>query len=131
MNENRVIAVRHYGRLVIVYLATDEGRMSFHLEVIPMKSTFSLGKLLATPGALHALEESGECLMDYVQRHQRKDWGVVDAEDAEANNRSLQDGSRLLSVYVLKSGQRLWLITEAEDDQGKRAATTALLPSEY
>jgi hypothetical protein len=55
-------------------------------------------------------------------------WG---AEDAEANNEALQDGSRLLSAYVLKTGEKLWCIPEAEDDQGNRAATTLLLPDEY
>jgi hypothetical protein len=38
----------------------------------------------------------------------------------------------LLSAYVLKDGKtKIWLITEAEDDNGNRAATTGLLPSEY
>jgi hypothetical protein len=35
-------------------------------------------------------------------------------------------GERILSEYVLRSGEPLWIITEAD-----RSATTLLLPSEY
>jgi hypothetical protein len=47
------------------------------------------------------------------------------------NDESLKDGSRLLSAYLLKDGTKIWIITEAEDDNGKREATTILLPEEY
>jgi hypothetical protein len=43
----------------------------------------------------------------------------------------LIDGSRLLSAYRTALGEKLWIITEAVDDSGNRAATTILLPSEY
>jgi hypothetical protein len=57
---------------------------------------------------------------------------VVGTEDAEANNQALRDGSRLLSAYILNDGKtKIWVITEAEDDNGNRAATTILLPSDY
>ncbi len=60
------------------------------------------------------------------------DWVIVDAGDKAANEQALQDGSRLLSAYLLKDGQtKVWVITEAEGDDGKRAATTLLLPDEY
>lgn len=39
--------------------------------------------------------------------------------------------SRLLSAYLLKDGTKIWIITEAADDNGKREATTILLPEEY
>ena len=97
-----------------------------------MKPLFKPGQILATPGCLEALEKSGQTMMEFLQRHLAGDWGVVCADDAEANRRSLQDGSRLLSAYVLKDGKtKIWIITEAEDDNGNRAATTGLLPSEY
>jgi hypothetical protein len=94
---------------------------------------FKPGQILATPGFLVALEKSGQSFMEFLQRHLAGDWGVVCAEDAEANNQALKDGSRLLSAYVLKdaAATKVWLITEAEDDIGNRAATTGLLPSEY
>lgn len=58
-------------------------------------------------------------------RHIKGDWGDVDDEDWETNNRSLRNGSRLLSVYELNE-ETIWIITEAD-----REHTTFLLPSEY
>ena len=92
---------------------------------------FKLGQVVATPGALEALEKAGQGVWEVLARHVRADWGTVDGEDAEANNQALKDGSRLLSAYVLKTGEKLWVITEAEDDHGNRAATTLLTPDEY
>ena len=69
--------------------------------------------------------------MGVFGRHVQGDWGDVGAEDAEANNESLKDGSRLLSAYILKTGEKVWVITEAEGDDGHRASSCLLLPSEY
>jgi hypothetical protein len=55
----------------------------------------------------------------------------VDQEDRRANDQSLLDGSRILSAYRTSNGEKLWVITEAADFVGKRAATTVLLPGEY
>lgn len=83
-------------------------------------------------GALEAMEKAGQTPWELVALHVAGNWGVVCAEDVEFNNQSLKDGSRILSAYILKDGQtKLWVITEAEDDQGNRAATTLLLPDEY
>lgn len=97
------------------------------------KILFKPGRVLATPGAIEALERSGQNIWVFLSRHLAGDWGVVDAEDAEANNQSLKDGSRLLSAYLLddEAKTKIWLISEAEDDHGNREATTALLPDEY
>lgn len=97
-----------------------------------MTPLFKPGQVLATPGALNALQEAGQSIWEFLgPRHFVGDWGVVDDEDKEANNEALKDGSRLLSAYILKTGVKIWVITEAEDDHGSRAATTALLPDEY
>ena len=92
---------------------------------------FQLGRTLATPGALSALEESGQSPEDFLDRHVRGDWGEVDASDWKANDEALVNGSRLLSAYKTLQGKRLWIITEGTDDSGERAATTILLPEEY
>ena len=55
----------------------------------------------------------------------------VAAQDAKANDEALGNGARILSAYDTQDGTRLWIITEAEDDCGQRAATTILLPQEY
>src|SRR5262249_37743954 len=97
----------------------------------PPGAKFPLGRLVATPGAIEALAESGQTPAFFIDRHLRGDWGDVDAEDWQANDRALQDGSRLLSAYRTLKGKKLWVITEAAGDDGKRAATTILLPDEY
>ena len=87
---------------------------------------FRLGQMLATPGVLQALERSGDSLPVLIRRHQCGDWGETDPEDAQMNEDALREGGRVFSVYILRSGVKVWVITEAD-----RAATTALLPSEY
>ena len=96
-----------------------------------MKSKFSLGRTLATPGALAALEESGQSPVFFLDQHIRGDWGDVSDEDKSLNDAALIDGSRLLSSYRTLKGQRLWIITEASNESGHRAATTILLPEDY
>lgn len=92
---------------------------------------FKPGRIMATPACLQELERAGQNLWEFMARHIAGDWGVVDADDAEANNQSLKDGSRLLSAYLLKTGEKIWIITEAEDENGHRIASTGILPSEY
>jgi hypothetical protein len=92
---------------------------------------FSLGQIVATPGALQALSEAGQTPEFFLAQHAAGNWGNVEAEDRQANERALVDGSRLLSAYRTLKNKKLWVITEAADDSGKRAATTILLPSEY
>ena len=93
--------------------------------------SFGLGAIVATPGALSTLEALGLAPIDYLRRHARGDWGELCEEDKEANAGALRTGARLMSAYALPDGAKLWLITEAEDERGNRAATTLLLPEEY
>jgi len=87
---------------------------------------FSLGLVVATPGALRALEDSGEAAFDLLYRHASGDWGELDEHDQQENELSLREGFRLLSAYRLKTGEKIWIITEAD-----RSATTILLPDDY
>ena len=87
---------------------------------------FDLGTLLATPGALEALEDSGQAPVEFLARHANSDWGDVDAADAAENELSVAEGFRILSAYKTSKGVKLWVITEAD-----RSATTILLPDEY
>ena len=95
------------------------------------KPRFSLGQLLATPGALSVLQESGQQPLEFLSRHVAGDWGDVCDEDKTLNDEAIVEGSRILSAYHTSKGKKLWIITEAVDDQGQRAATTILLPDEY
>lgn len=90
------------------------------------KLLFRMGRLVATPGALKALEQSGEQPAHFLARHASGDWGEVCAEDRRLNDASVDDGSRILSAYSTAKGVKLWVITEAD-----RSQTTLLLPDEY
>jgi hypothetical protein len=92
---------------------------------------FSLGRLVATPGALEALRDAGQEAGEFLARHVTGDWGDLDQEDCQTNDASLINGSRLLSAYVTKKGEKIWVITEATNQFGLRYLTTLLLPSEY
>lgn len=94
--------------------------------------SFDLGPLVATPGALEALERTGTHALDLIRRHARGDWGELCDEDRTANASALSTGARLMSVYRLSDGTVLWVITDAEiDNEHHRQATTLLLPDEY
>lgn len=95
------------------------------------KPKFPLGQVLATPGALEALEKSGQSPAEFLSKHVACDWGEVCPDDKQLNDESLIDGNRLLSAYRTSRNERLWIISEAADDEGHRCCTTILLPSEY
>ena len=90
------------------------------------KPLFELGKLVATRGALEALNESGQEPRDFIGRHLTGDWGECNYHDAQVNEQALADGSRVFSVYRTSRGTKLWVITEAD-----RTSTCILLPAEY
>lgn len=87
---------------------------------------FQLGQVVATPGALAAIEASGESVSTYLNRHVSGDWGIVKSEDARENEYAIIVKLRIMSVYILKNGVRIWVITEAD-----RSSTCILLPEEY
>ena len=78
-----------------------------------------------------SIGRAGQEPLFFLERHVRGDWGEVDAEDGKLNDESVRDGSRLLSAYRTLKGEKLWVITEAEGDDGRRASTCILLPEEY
>ena len=45
------------------------------------KPLFDLGQLVATPGALAALEKTGQNAMEFLSRHVRGDWGELSEEE--------------------------------------------------
>jgi hypothetical protein len=92
---------------------------------------FSLGQIVATPAALRAIEEAGQDPAFFLDKHAQCDWGEVDDGDKRANDEALINGGRLLSAYRTLKHERIWIITEAADDEGKRSATTLLKPEEY
>lgn len=91
-----------------------------------IRSLFPLGRLMATPGALAALERTETLPQDLIARHGRLDPGELDRADQQRNVDAIIQGARILSAYLLLDGTRIWVITEAD-----RVLTTILLPDEY
>lgn len=87
---------------------------------------FPVGRVVATPGAMEALQAAEQLPFALLRRHQTGDWGDLCEEDKAENELSVAQGFRILSAYTLTTGEKIWLITEAD-----RSATTFLLPSEY
>jgi len=95
------------------------------------KAKFHPGQIVATPGALEALQNAGQTPHEFLVRHLSGEWGDLDDEDRNLNEAAVIDGSRILSAYATRNGERLWIITEASDDQGRCLCTTIHLASEY
>ena len=88
-------------------------------------ATSPLGRVVATPGALKLLEETGEdpCLL--LARHHSGNWGELDSHDRRENELSLKHGWLTLSSYPV-GDEKVWIMTETD-----RSYTTILLPNEY
>jgi hypothetical protein len=95
------------------------------------KPLFDSRQNLATPAAIQALAAAQVAREDLLRRHFAGDWGDVDPDDGELNDQAIDTGARILSAYVLPTGVRVWVMTEAASDSGVRPATTILLPAEY
>ena len=101
---------------------------------------FPLGQIVATPGALELLQETGFSAAALISRHVHGDWGDLCEEDRTENEFSVTRRLRILSCYRLVDAERLaatpremrsslptlLVITEAD-----RSVTTLLLPSAY
>jgi hypothetical protein len=94
--------------------------MGYHI----LKPLFPLGNVYMTAGVA-ALELDPDHIARLLHRHQCGDWGDLDDEDKQANDRDLRSGERLLSRYDTEAGA-LYVITERD-----RSMTTVLLRSEY
>ena len=85
---------------------------------------FQPGVIVITQGAREALSQDD--VLNSLVRHFGGDWGELDKQDWEENNRALKSGHRLFSQYFTPEARKFWVITEHD-----RSATTILLPQEY
>ena len=90
----------------------------------PLVAVFAVGQVRATPGVLEKIDEDD--FFNCFVRHLAGDWGDLDEHDWKANDDAIEYGSRIMSVYDDRRGNRFWIITEAD-----RSSTTILLPQEY
>lgn len=98
---------------------------SVRVEIMAKRpSRFSLGRLCITPNAATAVPPDE--VLKAIARHAAGEWGTLDPHDWQENERALRHGGRLFSAYESSSGQKFWVITEAD-----RRTTTLLLPEDY
>ncbi len=87
---------------------------------------FKLGTIVATRGVMEHVKDDAGILFPYIARHATGDWGEICDEDKEVNAGALEHGMRLMSIYRLPDGEKIWIITEWD-----RSVTTVLFPHEY
>ena len=89
---------------------------------------FHLGRIVATPGALQALEDAGQNTGTiHPSPHCGRLGPGLRRGSTGESGRSQNRRAALVRLRTAK-GEKLWIITEAADDEGRRAATTILLP---
>ena len=100
--------------------------MSNRDELADRRQKFDLGRVMATPAAIVAIEFAHTTTHELLQRHVTGDWRDLSAKNQALNDRAVENGERILSAYTLADGERLYIITEWD-----RSATTMLQASEY
>jgi hypothetical protein len=90
---------------------------------------FDTGNVVITPAVLAFLARHAICPAALLSRHQHGDWGGVDHQDAQANDRALRSGARLMGVHGV-GHVVIWVVTEAVGGSGNRASTRLLFPEE-
>lgn len=94
-----------------------------------MSKRFELGKIVATAG-VHAMKEENiefaKFVSDSFMRYMIGDRGDTCPEDAKQNDESVENGERILAVYIFDNSITIWIITERD-----RSTTTILFPEEY
>ncbi|MDN3881364.1 class I SAM-dependent methyltransferase, partial [Pseudomonas aeruginosa] len=121
VNQGRVLTISSSA-------ATTEEAEEPQPEPAPEPLLFSPGQVVMTAAVSHLVETGQLNPAPLLNRHLAGDWGTLDQEDWNTNQRALKFGDRLLSSYDIDAGgeSRLWIITEAN-----RSSTTLLLPSDY
>lgn len=88
----------------------------------PTFPLFPYGPIFVVSEARAVLRAAGLAPAALLPRHLAGDWGDVDANDQQRNDEALLCDARLVSRYVLATGQTVCVVTEAD-----RSSTTVLL----
>jgi len=104
-------------------------------------------KILFTRSVNNAVADNStmaKFVVKSLKRHAQKDWGDLDDDDKEMNDLAIDSGDRIFSAYNLpkkfkknafgsfgQTEQKIWVISDPANQQGKREVTTVLFPSEY
>lgn len=93
-------------------------------------SKFYLGQVVCTCSVAKRTttdDDFREFVMNSLKRYSDCDWGDTCDEDQKLNETALEDGERIMAVYIHpKTEEKIWIITEAD-----RSVTTILFPEEY
>lgn len=73
---------------------------------------FQLGRIVISDFAARALAETDEAVGQFLARHQRGDWGEVDATGTAFNNHAAANDLDVTSYYRLRTGVILTITTE-------------------
>lgn len=98
-----------------------------------------IGEIYATKGVSEDAKKNEnfrEFINICINRHINKDFGEMEEEDIESNKEAINNGSRIFSSYKIdknlnNENNKLWIITEAENEYKERKYTTILYPKEY
>lgn len=93
---------------------------------LPRRMRFHPGVVLISPGAESEFLLSAETPQSLLARHVSGDWGELDEQDCESNERAVPSRGYLLSVYRLSSCKKVYIKTEPG-----HGTTTIYLPSEH
>ena len=89
---------------------------------------FRVGETILSDGVRAIVQNdpiAATSLNAYIRCHQNGQWGRVSPERAADNERALEQGEPVTSVYALQ-GRTIWIVTDAEP----RDVTRVLLPEE-
>ena len=87
------------------------------------ETSFAVGTVVATPGALAALQEGLESFTVFLLKHAARGNG---RSAAPTDNSAIERAHSVVSKFTLMNGTELFVMTEAERD-----FTTVLLADEY
>ena len=89
---------------------------------------FHLGKVVFTEGGdrILDLEDPDEDLLDLLEWHVSGNWGEVNQEQKDLNDKAVKDGSRIISAYTLSTGKKVIILTEKANELGHREVTRIL-----
>ena len=98
-----------------------------------------IGEVYATRGVnedTEGNEKFRKFINNCINRHINEDFGEMEEEDIESNKEAINNGSRIFSSYKIdenlnNENEKLWIITEAENENKEREYTTILYPKEY
>lgn len=96
----------------------------------PEKPLFGLGAVYCVPAVAAFLAAHARTPAELLAFHARGEWGVLSDADAAANDRAVEDGSRILSCFAVEERQ-VFVITDAADADGVRSATCLLFAEDY